>query len=84
MALALVASVAALLLWLANPFAALLAVPAAHLWMLVLVAARPADRRVRALLVALGALPALLVARLLPDRALDRTRSAAPGTCCCS
>ena len=61
-ALALVASVATLVLWLANPYAALLAVPAAHLWLLVLVAGVQTRRRVRALLVALGALPALIVA----------------------
>ena len=61
-ALALVSSVATLVLWLANPYAALLAVPAAHLWLLVLVAGVQPRRRVRALLVALGALPALIVA----------------------
>ena len=41
---------------------ALLAVPAAHLWLLVLVAGVHARRRIRGLLVALGALPALIVA----------------------
>ncbi len=61
-ALALVSSVATLLLWLANPYAALLAVPAAHLWLLVLVAGVQPRRRVRALLVALGALAPLIVA----------------------
>ena len=61
-ALALVATVAALLLWLANPYAGLLAVPAAHLWLLVLVTRVQPKRRVRGLLLALGALPALLVA----------------------
>jgi hypothetical protein len=61
-ALALVATGAALLLWLANPYAGLLAVPAAHLWLLVLIAGVQPQRRVRALLLALGALPALLVA----------------------
>ena len=61
-AVALVAGASAVLLWLANPYAGLLAVPAAHLWMLsVLTRARPA-RRVRGLLIALGALPVLLVA----------------------
>lgn len=61
-ALALVSSVAALLLWLANPYAGLLAVPAAHLWLLVLLAGVQPKRRVRGVLLALGALPALLVA----------------------
>jgi hypothetical protein len=61
-AVALVATVAALLLWLANPYAGLLAVPAAHLWLLVPLAAVQPKRRLRLLLVAAGALPALLVA----------------------
>ena len=61
-AVAVVASAAALLLWLANPYAGLLVVPAAHLWLLVLVSRVQPNRRVRALLLALGALPALLVA----------------------
>jgi hypothetical protein len=61
-ALALVASVAALLLWLANPYAGLLTVPAAHLWLVVLLASTRPRRRVRGLLLGLGALPALLVA----------------------
>ena len=61
-AVALVASVAALLLWLANPFAGLLTVPAAHLWLLVLLTGAQPRRRVRAALLALGALPPLLVA----------------------
>jgi hypothetical protein len=61
-AVALVATVAALLLWLANPYAGLLAVPAAHLWLLVPLAAVQPKRRVRLLLVAAGALPAVLVA----------------------
>jgi len=60
-ALALVATAAALVLWLANPYAGLLAVPAAHLWLLVLLAGIRPKRRVRAALLALGALPALLV-----------------------
>jgi hypothetical protein len=61
-ALALVAPGAALVLWVANPYAGLLAVPAAHAWMLVLIAGAQPRRRVRALLLALGALPAMLVA----------------------
>jgi hypothetical protein len=61
-ALALVAAVAALLLWLANPYAGLLTVPAAHLWLVVLLAGTQPSRRTRAVLLALGALPVLLVA----------------------
>ncbi len=61
-ALALVASAGALLLWLANPYAGLLTVPAAHLWLVVLLASTQPRRRVRGLLLGLGALPALLVA----------------------
>jgi len=61
-ALTLVATVAALVLWLTNPFAGLLVVPAAHLWLLVLLTAVRPSRRVRGALIALGALPALLVA----------------------
>jgi hypothetical protein len=61
-ALALVAEAGALLLWLANPYAGLLTVPAAHLWLVVLLAGVQPRRRVRALLLALGALPAVLVA----------------------
>jgi hypothetical protein len=61
-ALALVATAAALVLWLANPYAGLLAVPAAHVWLLVLVSGVRPKRRVRGLLLGLAALPALLVA----------------------
>jgi hypothetical protein len=61
-AVALVLTVAALLLWLTNPYAGLLAVPAAHLWLLALLVRGSPPRRLRALLLALGALPALLVA----------------------
>jgi hypothetical protein len=61
-ATALVLSLGALALWLVNPYAGLLAVPAAHLWMLALLPSGEPRRRVRALLLALGALPALLVA----------------------
>jgi hypothetical protein len=61
-ALALVASVAALLLWLADPYAGLLTVPAAHLWLVVLLAKLQPSRRTRGVLLGLGALPALLVA----------------------
>jgi hypothetical protein len=61
-AVALVLTVASLLLWATNPYAGLLAVPAAHLWLLALLMAGPPPRRVRALLLVLGALPPLLVA----------------------
>jgi hypothetical protein len=61
-ALTLVATVAALVLWLANPYAGLLVVPAAHLWLLVLLAGVQPSRRLRVALIGLGALPALLVA----------------------
>jgi hypothetical protein len=60
-AVALVLGVTSLLLWLANPYAGLMAVPAAHLWLLALLLAGPPPRRLRALLLALGALPPLLV-----------------------
>jgi hypothetical protein len=59
-AVALVAAVGILLVWLANPYAGLLALPAAHLWMVALLAGS-LRRRARALLLALGALPILLV-----------------------
>jgi hypothetical protein len=61
-ALALVAEAGALLLWLTNPYAGLLTVPAAHLWLVVLLASAQPSRRVRGALLALGALPAVLVA----------------------
>jgi hypothetical protein len=61
-AIALLLSVASLALWLANPYAGLLAVPAAHLWMLAVLAGAERRRRFRALLLALGSLPVLLVA----------------------
>lgn len=60
-ALALVTSMAAVLLWLVNPFAALMAVPALHLWLLATLSETLPPRRVRALMVAAGVLPALLV-----------------------
>jgi hypothetical protein len=61
-ALALVIGVGSLLVWLANPYAGLLTVPAAHLWLLALLSGRPLKRRLRGLLLGLGALPPLLVA----------------------
>ncbi|MGE5635723.1 MAG: hypothetical protein ACM3UV_02110, partial [Nocardioidaceae bacterium] len=57
LALALVATVLAV--WLVNPFAALLLIPSAHLWTLAVLLDSP-RRRLRGLLVALGALPPLL------------------------
>jgi hypothetical protein len=61
-ALALAIATGSLLLWLVNPFAALLAVPAAHLWMLTVVTRPAPPRRLRAVLVGLGVAPAVLVA----------------------
>jgi hypothetical protein len=61
-AVALMLSATSLLLWLTNPYAGLLAVPAAHLWLVALLAGGPPPRRLRALLLALGALPAVVVA----------------------
>jgi hypothetical protein len=60
-AIALVLSLAACLLWLLNPFAALLAVPALHLWILATLVDPPSTRRLRLGLVAGGlVLPGLL------------------------
>jgi len=61
-AVALVVAVAALLVWLANPYAGLLTVPAAQLWLLALLSRALPSRRLRGLLLLLGALPPLLVA----------------------
>jgi len=61
-ALGLAIAVGALLLWLVNPYAGLLVVPAAHLWMLLALTRPLPPRRVRAILIAIGVLPALLVA----------------------
>ncbi len=55
-----------------EPLSALLAVPAAHLWTLTALTRPPPPRRARAVLVALGALPAAARLGLLPVRALDR------------
>ena len=60
-ALALVTSTAGLVLWFVNPFAALMAVPAAHLWLLATLAETLPPRRVRALMVAACVLPPSLV-----------------------
>jgi len=60
-AVALVLSIASLALWLLNPFAALVAVPTVHLWMLATLVEPPPTRRVRIALIAGGlVLPALL------------------------
>ena len=62
-ATALVACAAVLVLFFVNPYAALLAAPALHLWMLATLLEPPPARRVRALLVAGGlVLPALVAA----------------------
>jgi MFS family permease len=61
-ALGLMIAAGSLLLWLVNPFAGLLVVPAAHLWMLLALTRPLPPRRVRALLIAIGAAPAVLVA----------------------
>ena len=60
-AVALTISLGSLLLWLLNPYAGLLAVPAAHLWMLAVLVRPPPSRRARFAMVAAGLLPALLV-----------------------
>src|SRR5215210_2495603 len=61
-ALGLTIAAGSLLLWLVNPFAGLLAVPAAHLWMLTVVTRPAPRRRLRAVLIGLGAAPPVLVA----------------------
>lgn len=60
-ALALALSVAALLLWLVNPYAGLLSAPAAHLWMLAVLMRPVPRRRTRIVMIVLGLVPALLV-----------------------
>jgi len=61
-ALGLMIAFGSILLWLANPYAGLLVVPAAHLWMLLALTRPLPSRRVRALLIVVGVAPALLVA----------------------
>jgi hypothetical protein len=61
-ALALALSVSALFLWLVNPYAGLLAAPAAHLWMLAVLTRPLPQRRLRVAMIAIGVLPPLLVA----------------------
>lgn len=60
-AIALLLSVASLALWFVNPYAGLLVVPAAHLWMLAVLTGAERRRRFRVVLLVLGALPPLLV-----------------------
>jgi len=61
-ALALALTVAALLLWLVNPYAGLLAAPAAHLWMLAVLTRPVPRRRIRGVMIAIGLVPPVLVA----------------------
>jgi hypothetical protein len=61
-ALGLVIAAGSLLLWLVNPYAGLLVVPAAHLWMLLALTRPLPPRRARVVLIAIGAAPAVLVA----------------------
>jgi hypothetical protein len=61
-AIALLLSLGSLALWLVNPYAGLLVVPAAHLWMLAVLTSAEPRRRFRVLLLVLGALPVALVA----------------------
>jgi hypothetical protein len=60
-ALALAIGLGSLALWLLNPYAGLLAVPAAHLWMLAVLARPTPSRRTRLALLASGLLAPLLV-----------------------
>jgi len=60
-ALALLTVAAALALWLLNPYAALMAAPAAHLWLLATLVDPPPSARARALMVGLGLLAPLAV-----------------------
>ena len=57
-ALGLAIAAGSILLWLVNPYAGLLAVPAAHLWMLLALTRPLPGRRVRLALIALGLAPA--------------------------
>jgi hypothetical protein len=61
-ATSLVVAGALLVLWLVNPYAALVMVPAAHLWMLATLVDPKPPRRARIVLIAGGLLPPLLVA----------------------
>ena len=71
-ALGLTIAAGSLLLWLVNPFAGLLVVPAAHLWMLLALTRPLPDRRVRIALIAVGlALPALVAIYYMFALSLD-------------
>jgi hypothetical protein len=61
-ALGLTIAAGSVLMWLVNPYAGLLTVPAAHLWMLLALTRPLPARRVRAVLIAVGLAPAVLVA----------------------
>jgi hypothetical protein len=60
-AVALTVSLGSFGLWVLNPYAGLLAVPAAHLWMLAVLVRPPPSRRARLAMVAGGLLAPLLV-----------------------
>jgi hypothetical protein len=60
-ALALILSLLTLAVWLTNPFAALMLVPALHLWLIAATARVPDRGPVPALLVAVGLLPLVVV-----------------------
>jgi len=71
-ALGLTIAAGSLLLWLVNPFAGLLVVPAAHLWMLLALTRPLPDRRVRIALIAVGlTLPALVAIYYMFALSLD-------------
>jgi hypothetical protein len=61
-AVGLVVAFTSLLVWIVDPIAGLLTVPAAHLWLLAALLGDRAQRRVRCLLLAAGGVPPLLVA----------------------
>ena len=67
-ATALALSVAVLAVWLLNPFAALVLVPAVHLWMLAMLAGVRLGGRTAALVVALALAPAAVAAVVYMDR----------------
>ena len=67
-ATALALSLAVLVLWLLNPFAALLLVPAAHLWMLAMLSGTSLRTRSAVAVVAAGLLPPLVAAAVYLDR----------------
>jgi hypothetical protein len=61
-AVALVVALTSVLVWIVDPIAGLLTVPAAHLWLLAVLLGERVQRRVRVLLLVGGAIPPLLVA----------------------